>query len=368
MRRVPSPSRLIALSPLLALALAACGGDEPGAGGPPGGGMPPTTVETVVLKAQPLPSQFETVGTLRADEAAVIRPEVDGRIIRIHFQEGQPVADGAMLFTLDPALVQADLNEANANLENSRRALARANELAAKQLIARSELDNAKAQLAVDEARAASARTRLSKTQIRAPFAGVAGLRTISEGDYVNSGQALIDIVRLDPMEVDLRLPETVLSQLAVGQAVVLGADAYREDRFNGIVAAIAPTVDAGGRSVSIRARIGNPDGKLKPGMSVRARIVFATKAEALLVPEQAIWPNGDQKAVYVVRDGTAKLVPVTLGARQPGTVEITSGLKAGDEVITSGQQKIFDGAKVATAGAAPAKPEGDTADAPAAN
>lgn len=358
--------RLRLIAPAFALLLVACGSDAPeGAGGPPAGGMPPTVVETVRVESRALPDYFETVGTLRADESAVIRPEVDGKITKIHFGEGQPVAAGGLLYSLDAALVQADLNEANANLENSRRAAARAGELAGKQLIARSDLDSAKAELAVNEARAASARTRLSKTQIRAPFSGVTGLRSISEGDFVNVGQALVDLVRLDPMEVDLRLPEVVLSQLAVGQAVVLGADAYREDRFNGAVVAIAPTVDAGGRSVSIRARIGNPEGKLKPGMSVRARIIFATKAEALMVPEQAIWPNGEQKMVYVVIDGVAKLVPVTLGARQPGFVEVLTGLKAGDEVVTAGQQKIRDGAKVQTP-----KPDAKPGDAenPAAN
>ena len=157
-------------------------------------------------------------------------------------------------------------------------------------------------------------------------------------------------------MQVDLRVPEVVLSSLAVGQRVDLTADSYRDQVFAGTVAAIAPTIDAGGRSVSLRARISNPEGKLKPGMSVRARIVFATKAAALMLPEQAIWPNGEQKMVYRVNNGVAKLVPVTLGVRQPGMVEVLSGLNAGDEVVTAGQQKIFDGAKVSTA--APAKPD----------
>lgn len=355
------------LAPAMTLLLVACGsGGSENDAGPPGAGMPPTAVETVRVQARALSDQFETVGTLRADESAVIRPEVEGKITKIHFSEGQPVAAGALLFTLDGALVQADLNEANANLDNSRRATARANELAGKQLIASADLDSARAQFAVNDARAASARTRLSKTQIRAPFAGVTGLRNISEGDYVVVGQALVDLVRLDPMEVDLRLPEVVLSRLAVGQRVDLGADAYRTDLFTGTVSAIAPTVDAGGRSVSLRARIGNPEGKLKPGMSVRARVVFGTRAQALMVPEQAIWPQGEQKMVYVVKDGVAKLVAVTLGVRQPGFVEVTDGLKAGDEVVTAGQLKIFDGAKVQAA--VPHKPIDTDAQKPTAN
>jgi len=325
-----------------------------GAGGPPGGEMPPTQVETVRVALSSLANQFETVGSLRAQESAVIRPEIDGKITAINFTDGQHVVAGSLLFSLDSALTQADLNEANANLENSRRANARASELAGKQLIARSDLDKTKADLGVDQARAASARTRLDKTQIRAPFDGVVGLREVSVGDYVKSGDALVDLVRMDPIEVDLRAPETVLSSLALGQKINLGVDSIPGQIFAGAIVAIAPTVDLGGRSVLLRARLANSEGKLRPGMSARVQIVLGTNPNALMVPEQAIWPNGDEKMVYVVKDGVAKLVPVTLGVRQPGLVEVVTGLKAGDEVVTAGQLKLFDGAKVMTAAAKP--------------
>ncbi len=345
---------------LLALVLAAvfayrhftAGAGNPGAGGPPGG-MPPTQVETVRVKARPLASQFETVGSLRADESAVIRPEVAGKIEKIHFTEGQRVPAGALLFSLDSALTQADLNEANANLENSRRANTRANELASKQLISHADLDKAKASLGVDQARAASARTHLSKTQIRAPFEGVVGLREVSPGDYVNIGQALVDLVRLDPIEVNFSVPEIELGRLAVGQKVNLRVDAYPDEKFAGEIVAIAPTIDAAGRSAMLRARASNSGLKLRPGLFARVQIVFATNPQALMIPEEAIWPQGEQKMVFVVNDGVAKLVPVTLGTREPGLVEVVTGLKAGDEVVTAGQLKLFDGAKVMTAAAA---------------
>ena len=334
------------------------------AGGPPGGGMPPTMVETVRVQLRDLPNQFETIGSLRADESISVRPEIAGRIEKIHFTEGQQVARGSLLFTLDDALSRAELNEANANLQNSRRAYTRANELAGRQLIARADLDTTQAAMTVDQARAASARTRLDKTQIRAPFAGVTGLREVSVGDYVNAGQQLVDLVRLDPIELDLRVPEVMLSSLALGQKVDFGVDSFREQIFSATVVAIAPTVDAGGRSVSLRARLDNPEQKLRPGMSARVRIVLANNARALLIPEQAIWPNGEQKMVYLVIDGTAKLVPVTLGARQPGLVEVTSGIKAGDEVVVAGQLKLHDGAKVAPKpAAAPSAPTAPAAD-----
>ena len=350
------PFLLLPLATFLVLGVSACKQDGgPGAGGPPGGGMPPTAVERVRVRTQSLPNQFETVGTLRADESVIVRPEVAGEIEKVHFQEGERVAAGQVLFTLDDALVRADLNEANANLENARRAYKRATELAQKQLIAGADLDTTRAELDVNQARAASARTHLDKTVIRAPFAGVTGLRNVSAGDYVNVGQELVQLVRLDPIELDLRAPEVVLSSLAVGQKVLFGVDAYRDERFEAKVVAIAPTVDAGGRSVALRASLENPDLKLRPGMSARVRITLSTTAKALLVPEQAIWPMGEQKTVFVIQGGKAKQVPVELGTRLPGQVEVTSGLKDGDEVVVTGQLKLQDGAPVQAKPAAPA-------------
>jgi membrane fusion protein (multidrug efflux system) len=360
---------LLPLAAFLVLGVSSCKQDGgPGAGGPPGGGMPPTAVESVRVRTQSLPNQFETVGTLRADESVVVRPEVAGEIEKVHFQEGERVAAGQVLFTLDDALVRADLNEANANLENARRAYTRATELAEKQLIAGADLDTTRAELDVNQARAASARTHLDKTVIRAPFAGVTGLRNVSAGDYVNVGQELVQLVRLDPIELDLRAPEVVLSSLAVGQKVLFGVDAYRDERFEARVVAIAPTVDAGGRSVALRASLDNPDLKLRPGMSARVRITLSTSAKALLVPEQAIWPMGEQKTVFVIKDGKARQVPVELGTRLPGQVEVTSGLKDGDEVVVTGQLKLQDGAPVqAQPAAAPATAPAAAKAAPAA-
>ena len=354
----------------LVFALAAgCSKQGGGPGGPGGsGGMPPSAVETVVVHAQASPNTFETVGSLRSAEAIMLRPEVAGRVQAIHFSDGQQVAQGALLVTLDDALVRAELNEANANLANSKRAYGRATELSQKQLIAKADLDKAQAALGVDQARAASAATRMSKAQIRAPFGGVIGLRKVSVGDYVEAGRDLVELVRLDPLEIELRAPEVALSSLAVGQKVLFGVDAFREDRFNATVVAISPIVELGGRSVALRARFDNPDNKLRPGMSARVRIELDSNGKALLVPEQAVVPMGEQKNVYTVVQGKAKLVPVTIGMRLPGQVEITSGLKDGDEVIVAGIQKIGDGAPVAPRpqGAAPAAASSAKAAAPA--
>lgn len=344
MRRIATASLMVLL--VLGGAVACKGGGKAGPGGGPGGpgGEMKMPVETAKVAMVALPSEFETVGSLRADASVTLRPEVAGKIETIHFQEGQHVAEGAPLFSLDPALAQAALNEANANLDNSRRAFERASGLAGRQLIARSDLDTAKATLGVDQARAATARTMLDKTVIRAPFAGTVGLRQVSIGDYITVGEPMVDLVKLDPLQVDFRIPEQQLSRVAAGQNVKLEVDAYPGKTFDGTVLAVDPIIDAAGRSALLRARVPNPDGTLRPGLFARLRIVYGTNPTALMIPEQAIWPDGDQKKVFRVDNGKVKLVPVSLGIRQPGMVQVLDGLKEGDEVVTAGQMKLHDG------------------------
>jgi len=331
---------------LLAGVLAAAGcGDDPAAqgaaaGGPPGGEMQ-LPVEAVTVQPQPLGGGLQTVGSLRADESVVVRPEVGGRISRIHFEEGGRVEAGQPLFTLDASLARAALEEAEANLENSRRANARAAELADSQLIARSDLDQTRASFAVDQARVASARAALSKMVLRAPFSGRIGLREVSVGDFVSVGQDLVPLVRMDPIEVDFNVPEGALSRIDTGQKIRVTVDAFPGEAFTGEVVAIAPVIDPNSRSVQLRAEIPNPDARLRPGQF--AKLVLDTSsaaAKGLLVPEQALMQEGETRFVYTVVDGKAKKTPVTTGNRVPGKVEIVEGLEAGDVVITAGQTK----------------------------
>ncbi len=342
------------------LGLGACGKDDAGAspaaggaadsGGPPGGGMPPLPVETFTLKPQPLAAGLQTVGSLRADESVVVRPEVAGRINRIHFAEGGRVAAGQPLFTLDGSLAQASLNEATANLENSRRASARAGQLSKDKLIAQADFDKARAAFGVDQARVASARTALSKMTLRAPFSGQIGLREVSVGEFVNVGQDLVTLVRLDPIEVDFSVPESTLAQLRNGQNVSITVDAFPNDHFGGVVTAIDPVIDPSSRSAKLRAQIANPDGRLRPGQFAQLQLdTGGNRADALLVPEQALMQDGDQRFVWTVVDGKAKKAVIKTGVRVPGAFQVTEGLKSGDVVITAGQTKpmMHDGLAV---------------------
>ena len=349
MARTRSVSLLFSVA--LALGLAACS-DEPdagaaGAGGPPGGMQLP--VEAVTVTPQPLAGGLDTVGSLRADESVVVSPEVAGRITRIHFREGGSVNAGDPLFSLDGDSARAALAEAQANLANSRSAAARAEQLIDQQLIARSDYDTLRAQQAVDAARVASARTALSKMTLRAPFAGQVGLREVSVGDYVSAGQDLVTLVRIDPIEVDFSVPETELQRLRPGQRLQLQVDAFPGETFGGEVVAIDPVIDVDSRSVQVRARIANPDGRLRPGQFARLQLQARNQDTALLIPEQALMQQGEERFVYTVVDGKASRVVVQTGARVPGMVEVTSGLQAGDVVITAGHGKpmFFEGVGV---------------------
>ncbi len=334
------------LSAALVFGLAACS-DEPdaaAAGGPPGGMQLP--VEVVTVAPQPLAGGLETVGSLRADESVVISPEVAGRITRIHFREGGRVNAGDPMFTLDGDTYRAALAEAQANLANSRSAAARGDQLIDEQLIARSDYDTLRAQQAVDQARVASARTALSKMTLRAPFSGQVGLREVSVGDFVSVGQDLVTLVRTDPIEVDFSVPETELARLRPGQALQLQVDAFPGETFSGQVVAIDPVIDSGSRSVQVRAQVANPDGRLRPGQFARLQLQARDDVTALLIPEQALMQQGEERFVYTVVDGKAKRVVVGTGVRVPGMVEITSGLAPGDVVITAGHGKpmFFEG------------------------
>lgn len=333
----------------LAAAVAGCGNGDAaapggGQGGPPGGGMPPLPVEAVTLKSQKIAAGLQTVGSLRADESVAIRPEVAGRVVRIHFTEGENVRAGQPLFSLDDSVARATLNEAVANLENSRRAVERSEQLTAQKLIAQSDYDRARAAFGVDKARVESARTMLSKMTLTAPFSGQVGLRNVSVGELVSpvgTAQELVTLVRLDPIEVDFSVPESALAQLRNGQRISITVDAFPGEEFGGKVTAIDPVIDPNSRSAKLRAQIANPDGRLRPGQFAQLQLdTGANATEAVLVPEQALMLDGSQRYVWTIVDGKAKKVVIRTGVRVPGAFQVLEGLKAGDQVITAGQTK----------------------------
>lgn len=314
-------------------------------GGPPGGFA--VSVETAVVEPSSMESSVTAVGTIIAEASATLRAEVPGQVLAVHFREGQRVNKSDRLFSIEATVLEAEVNEARANVDRSESAFERAQELQGKGLISGTDYDSARANYDVDRARLRSSQARLSKTVIRAPFDGFVGLRRINVGDYATIGQELIDVVQLDPLRVDFSVPETLLPKIRPQQTIEVRVDAYPDETFAGEIVAVSPYSDVQGHNLDVRAELPNPDLKLRPGLFVRVHVSLGTKDDAILVPEQAIWPIGQDKTVFVVVDGKAQSRVVRLGERQPGTVEVLSGLEVGEVIVTAGQLKLYDGVAV---------------------
>jgi membrane fusion protein (multidrug efflux system) len=191
------------------------------------------------------------------------------------------------------------------------------------------------------------AEAKLAKTDIRAPFAGIIGLRSVSVGDYVKEGADLVNLESIDPLKVDFRVPETYLRQVQPGQLLTITLDAVPGKTYDGKVIAVNPLVDAAGRSIVIRAQVPNKDQGLRPGMFARVRLITREQADAMVVPEQALVPQGTEQYVFKVMDGKVARVKVETGQRRDSKVEVLAGLSPGDTVVTAGQLKIRDGMPV---------------------
>jgi membrane fusion protein (multidrug efflux system) len=360
-------SHVVALL-LASLAMAGGGGywlGTQGAGKAPAGaasaapaaakGPSGTPVLAAKVEVVPLPLGISAVGSLRSDESITVRPEIAGRVAEILFREGERVSKGATLLRLDRSVQAADLQTAKANQVLAKAKYDRAVELSAKGFISSQARDEAENLLKVSDATVAQAQARLDKTEIHAPFGGMLGLRQVSVGDYVKEGQDIVNLESLDPLKVDFRVPEVFLKQVQVGQVMQVSLDAFPGQVIAGKVFAINPLVDRDGRAIVIRALLPNNDGRLRPGMFARVRLLVNDKQDSLVIPEQALVPEGELQFVFKVVNGQAVRTRVETGQRREGKVEVVRGLQVAELVVTDGQLKIRDGAAVIIANAPPA-------------
>jgi membrane fusion protein, multidrug efflux system len=305
------------------------------------------SVETARVAVGTVIEDLRALGTLRPNEAVTVSTEIAGRVERIGFAEGQPVRAGEVLVELDAAILQAEAAKARSDLTLARANHARAEALATKGLGTLRARDEARAALQAAEADVALAQARLQKTVIRAPLSGVIGLRSVSVGAYVTPGQRIVELADVDPLKVDFRLPELALPTLRLRQPIRVTVDALPGKSFEGEIDAIDPIVDVAGRAIRLRASIPNRARELLPGLFARVQIVVERREAALLIPESAVFAEGNQRFVYRVLDGRAALTAVELGQRRPGQVEVRKGLGRKDVVVTAGHQKLRDGAAV---------------------
>lgn len=326
------------------------GNPSAAAAGPAGPGGP-VSVEVGKVEAMTLADDAQAVGSLQSRQGVVLRPEVSGRVASLGFSDGQRVKRGQLLVQLDDTLQQAQLKQSEAQASIARTNLQRNRELVAENFVSQSAVDQSAAALEVAEAQVALSKAQLARMRIVAPFDGIAGIRSVNLGDYVKDGADLVSIEDLSQVLVDFRLPERFIARVKTGQTVEVGLDALPGQRFTGRIDALDSVIDANGRSLLVRARLDNPGGVLKSGLFARTRIVFSQRDNALVVPEEALVPQGGKQYIFKVVDGAngkvAQRIEARIGLRLPGKVEVLEGLAAGDLVVTAGQARLGRGEAV---------------------
>jgi membrane fusion protein (multidrug efflux system) len=336
---------------LLALALfglaTACGngGEEKGKGG-----RPPPLVKVEPAQSMRFVETVEAVGTANANEQVTITAQVTERLLRLGFDDGSFVRRGQTLAVLSQGQQSAALAEATARQREAQQQLSRISTLRQRGFATKASEDAQIAAAAAARAQASGVQAQIGERVITAPFSGFVSLRNISPGAVVNSGTEIATISDISTIKLDFPVPETALAALRPGLTIQAVSAAYPDTPFRGQIATVDPVIDPNTRAVTVRARLPNPDGRLKPGMLLTVVIETAPRT-GISVPELAVVGEGERRFVYVVDKGMAKRVEVRTGLRANGRVEILEGLKPGQPIVTEGVVKLSDNMKVRLAG-----------------
>lgn len=329
------------------IALAACGRDG---AAQQNGGEKPVVVTTTVVRPTQWNDTLQALGTAKARESVTLTAKVSEIVQDVHFESGQDVEAGQALITLKGDAANAALVQAEATYAEADRLYRRQKELSDQQLVARSALDT---QLALRDAAAArvrQARADIGDRNVRAPFAGVLGIRQVSPGSLITANTAIATLDDISRMYVDFQVPEAALASVGIGNTVTATVAAYPGRQFEGKVETIDTRIDPSTRAVTVRAQFPNPDRSLRPGMLLNVRM-FRPARQALVVPEIAVVQVGRDSFVYRVKpDGSVEQAPVTAGVRREGQVEIISGISEGQRIVVDGTGKLRPGAKIAEA------------------
>ncbi|MEJ0086592.1 MAG: efflux RND transporter periplasmic adaptor subunit [Pseudomonadota bacterium] len=330
-----------------------------GAGATPGGaarGSAAVRVTLAPVRSERVSQRLEALGNARANESVDISTKISNIVTAIRFRDGERVQRGQVLVQLDDAQARADVAAAQAVLTESESQYNRSRELMNTQALSKSNFDQLEGTLKANRARLGAATARLEDTVIRAPFSGRVGLRRVSVGTLISPGDVITTLDDTSVIKLDFSVPENFLASLREGLSVRATAPAFPGRSFAGKVASIDSRVDVATRAVTVRALLANDDGALKSGMFLNVSLANDERA-ALLIPEEALTPEAERQYVFVVADGKAERREVHIGGRQPGTVEIITGLEAGERVVVEGTQKIRDGSLVTANERAPTEP-----------
>jgi membrane fusion protein (multidrug efflux system) len=318
---------------------------------------PPESVSAAVAREEKWQGFISSIGTINAVQGVTVTPDIPGQVREIAFESGAAVAKGDLLVRLDTSAEESQLAAMEAQVGLARSNLARVRTLRTDGNVAQADLDAAEAAVKQYEANANTIRATIEKKTIRAPFAGRLGIRQINLGQYMDTGKPIVSLQSLAPVYADFSLPQQELAKLKTGLRVRLVSDTYPGQRFEGVLTAINPDLDAVTRSVGLQATFDNADERLRPGMFARVEVLLPEEKNVLVIPATSVLsaPFGD--SVYLIetqpaKDGAAAHLVVRQQFIRTGTVRgdfvsVESGLKPGDRVASSGMFKLRNGLTV---------------------
>jgi membrane fusion protein (multidrug efflux system) len=309
-------------------------------------GAPPL-VKAMKAKTGTILRRVNAVGKLSAIQSVVLRPEVNGKVAKIYFKEGQKVKEGEPLYKIDDAIYKAKVKEAEARLAQTKEEYNRAVKLLEKNFGTIAQRDKTLADMQVNEAVLDEAKINLDNTIIKAPFAGVIGLSSVSVGAAVSPSVDLATVVDLDPINVDFSISESYLPYVQEGDIVDVTVEDIDILPIEAKITAISPEISPETLQVVLRAQMPNSELAYRPGFFARVLVLAGTIENAVLIPATAIEREGDEEYVLIVVDNVAIRSPVSTGMREGNEIEITHGVKAGDLVITDGGFRVQDGMEV---------------------
>lgn len=309
--------------------------------------MPPTPVETAIVQTETVRDRFRALGSVEANENVQIVSEVEAVVRSLPFTEGQVVRHGQLLARLDDDEIGAEAKRADALRDQAKVNHERVRQLFEQKAASPQELDDTSAALKVAEANAQLAHARLSKTRILSPLDGMVGRRLVSPGAFLRVGTTITEVASVDRVKISFAAPERYTTQLRTGSEVEITTTAEPGQVFIGKVNVVNPILDPTTRTVQLVALAPNPGRRLRPGMSADVSATLAERRGALTIPDEAVFAQGDQNFVYVVKADTVSLRPIGIASRDSARVEVSHGLAPGDVVVRAGYQKLYPGAHV---------------------
>ena len=310
----------------------------------------PLPVSAHITKYEVLDNKVLTTGTVLANEEVDLKSEVNGKITKILFHEGSYVNEGDLLVKINDADLQAQLQSAKSRLELQKDTEYRQKQLLEKEAISQEDYDMTANQLQVNQAEVELIKAQIDKTEIRAPFSGIVGLKNVSEGSFVNNSTVIASLQNINPIKIDFSIPERHSSMVEVGDEINFTISGNNK-KYIGKVYAIEPKIDPVTRTLQIRALCSNTGREILPGSFASVELVLKKIENAILVPSEALIPDIQGQKIFVYRNGIATPQQVETGIRTDKTVQLTSGVSEGDTIITSGMLQLRPGAPVKISG-----------------